>query len=63
MELKLVQAMREHGEDPAVIFAFEKTLLWITENNLRDYLGRYNFKQRDRDRWNAAIEEYECLKG
>jgi hypothetical protein len=61
IELKLAQAMKEHGEDPATVHAFTKTLLWCTEDNVKDFLGRPNFSKKDIVRWNAAIAEYNSL--
>ena len=58
VELILVQEMESSGIDPAVIYAYEKTLLWITEKNLRDNLGRSNFSKKQLDAWEKAQVQY-----
>lgn len=58
IELIIVQAMESFGIDPAVIYAYETTLLWITDNNLKDSLGRSNFSQRQLDAWEKAQVQY-----
>jgi hypothetical protein len=60
IELRLVQEMHKAGLDPSVIYAYEKTLLWITEDNVKDFLGRPNFTKKTLDAWEKAQEEYRC---
>ena len=52
MEHMIVQAMKQVGVDPAIIHAFEKTGLIVTEAN------QHLLKGVDLDQWNAAIEEF-----
>lgn len=52
----MVEAMKKAGLDPALIYAFEKTGLLVTEEN-QDLLP-----ERDLAEWSAAIEEYEALQ-
>jgi hypothetical protein len=53
LEHLLVEEMKSAGDDPAVIYAFEKTGLLVTEFNY-DALS-----EADLAAWQAAIEEYE----
>jgi hypothetical protein len=53
VEHMTVQAMKEAGIDPAIIYAYEKTGRLITEDN------QHLLSEADLDEWNAAIEEYE----
>ncbi len=52
MEHYMVQAMKQAGIDPAVIFAFEQTGLLITQEN------QHLISDRDRAEWEAAVLEY-----
>ena len=52
LEHHLVQAMKQAGVDPAVIFAFERTGLLVTEEN------QHLISDRDRAEWEAAVLEY-----
>ena len=52
MEHMIVQTMKQIGVDPAIIHAFEKTGLIVTEAN------QHLLKDADLDEWNAAIEEF-----
>ena len=57
IELILIQEMIKFGIDPAVIYAFEKTLLWITDDNQKDFIGRNNFSKELVAAWaNAQVE-------
>jgi hypothetical protein len=49
-----VEAMKEAGIDPAIIFAYEKTGRLVTESN------QNLLSDADLDEWQAAIEEYEA---
>lgn len=51
------QAMKQVGVDPAVIYAFEKTRLIVT--NLNQHL----LNDADLDEWNAAIDEFSTRRG
>ena len=53
IEHKIVEAMKEAGIDPAIIYAYEKTGRLVTEEN------RNLLSDADLDEWQAAIEEYE----
>ena len=52
LEHYLVQAMKQVGVDPAVIFAFEQTGLLVTQEN------QHLISDRDRAEWEAAVLEY-----
>ncbi|OWK45527.1 SEC-C metal-binding domain-containing protein [Fimbriiglobus ruber] len=54
VEHMTVDAMKEAGIDPAIIFAYEKTGRLVTESN-QNFLS-----DADLDEWQAAIEEYEA---
>src|SRR5262245_18667880 len=49
-----VQAMKEAGIDPAVIYAYEQTGRLVTEDN------QHLLSQADLAEWDAAIEEYQA---
>jgi hypothetical protein len=51
-EHHIIQAMKEAGIDPAIVYATEKTGRMVTEEN-QDLLS-----DMELDEWNAAIEEY-----
>jgi hypothetical protein len=53
LEHLTVQAMKQAGIDPAIIYAYEKTGRIVTEDN------QHLLSQADLDEWQAAIEEYE----
>ncbi len=53
----MVQAMKQAGIDPAVIFAFEQTGLLITQEN------QHLISDRDRAEWEAAALEYRAQHG
>ena len=57
MEHMIVQTMKQIGVDPAIIHAFEKTGLIVTEAN------QHLLKDADLDEWNAAIEEFSTKHG
>jgi hypothetical protein len=48
-----VQAMKQAGIDPAMIYAYEKTGRLVTEDN------QHLLSQADLAEWNAAIKDYE----
>jgi hypothetical protein len=50
----MVEAMKQAGLDPAIIYAFEKTGLLVTEAN------EHLISNVDRAEWEAAIREYEA---
>ena len=50
----MVEAMKQAGLDPAIIYAFEKTGLLLTEAN------EHLISDVDRADWEAAIREYEA---
>ena len=52
----MVQAMKQAGIHPAVIFAFEKTGLLVTAEN------QSLLPDKDLAEWAAAIDEYEALQ-
>ena len=54
VEHYLVEAMKKAGLDPAIIYAFEKTGLLVTEEN------QHLLPDNDLAEWEAAIEEYEA---
>ena len=49
----MVEAMKQAGLDPALIYAFEKTGLLVTEEN------QHMLPESDVAGWEAAIDEYE----
>jgi hypothetical protein len=53
----MVEAMKKAGLDPAIIYAFEKTGLLVTEAN--DHL----ISDKDLGEWQAAITEYQAKHG
>lgn len=53
VEHHMVEAMKQAGLDPAMIYAFEKTGLLVTEEN------QHLLPESDLAEWDAAIEEYE----
>jgi hypothetical protein len=53
LEAMMVEDMKAAGLDPAVIYAFEKTGLLVTEQN------QHLISDKDLAGWDAAIEEYE----
>jgi hypothetical protein len=52
LEAILVEGMKAAGMNPALIHAFEKTGLLVTEEN------RHLIPDKDLDDWHAAIEDY-----
>lgn len=48
----MVEAMKQAGLDPAIIYAFEKTGLLVTEAN------EHLISDKDRADWGAAVMEY-----
>jgi len=48
----IVEGMKKAGVDPAIIFAFEKTGLLVTEEN------EHLISDVDRAEWDAAVREY-----
>ena len=53
----IVEGMKKAGIDPAIIFAFEKTGLLVTETNER------LISDVDRAKWDAAVREYRAKHG
>ena len=49
----MVQAMKQAGLHPAIIYAYEKTGLIVTEQN------QHLLSENDLAEWEAAIQEYE----
>ena len=49
-----IQAMKHVGVDPAIIHAFEKTGLIVTD------LNQHLLKGADLEDWNAAIDEFKA---
>lgn len=56
VEHEIVQAMKQAGLDPAMIYAFEKTGLLVTEQN------EHLLSEKDLDEWGSAIDEYEAQR-
>ena len=54
MEHMTVEAMKNAGIDPALIYAYEKTGLMVTEDN------QHLVSEADLDEWDEAIAEYEA---
>jgi hypothetical protein len=54
LEHMTVEAMKEAGIDPAIIYAYEKTGRLVTADN------QNLLSDADLDEWQAAIEEYEA---
>jgi hypothetical protein len=57
IEHEMVQAMKKAGVDPAMIHAFEKTGLLVTEDN------QHLLSDVDLAEWEAAIQEYRAKHG
>jgi hypothetical protein len=53
----LLQAMADCGATPAAVYAFHKTGMLLTEENVSRFSGE------DLRAWNDAINEYEALAG
>lgn len=53
----MVEGMKQAGLDPAVIYAFEKTGLLVTEAN------EHLIADKDRAEWEAAVLEYRAKHG
>jgi hypothetical protein len=53
----MVEAMKQAGLDPAIIYAFEKTGLLVTEAN------QHLISDVDRAKWEAAVLEYRAKQG
>ncbi len=53
VEHVMVEAMKQAGFDPAIIYAFEKTGLMVTEAN------EHLISDVDLEKWNEAVTEYE----
>ena len=49
----MVEGMKQAGLDPAIIYAFEKTGLFVTEGN------QHLISDVDLEKWDEAITEYE----
>ena len=56
VEHYMVEAMKKAGLHPALIYAFEKTGLLVTEEN------QHLLPEKDLAEWEAAIDEYEALQ-
>ena len=54
VEHYMVEAMKKAGLHPALIYAFEKTGLLVTEEN------QHLLPEKDLAEWEAAIDEYEA---
>jgi hypothetical protein len=52
----MVEGMKQAGLDPAIIYAFEKTGLLVTEMN------EHLISDKDRGEWEAAVREYRLKK-
>ena len=52
VEHSIVEAMQAAGIDPALVFAFEKTGLLVSEDNLA------LLSERDLSQWTEAVDEY-----
>lgn len=48
----MLEAMKQAGSDPAIVYAFEKTGLLVTEAN------ESLISDKDRAEWEAAVREY-----
>ena len=57
VEHEIVQAMKQAGLDPAMIYAFERTGLLVTEEN------EHLLSEADLAEWEAAIDEYAAQLG
>ena len=57
VEHEMVQAMQKIGVDPALIYAFEKTGLIVSEDN------QNLLSDADLAEWEAAVEEYRTKHG
>ena len=57
VEHEMVEDMKAAGIDPALIYAFEKTGLLVTEAN------EHLIADKDLAEWEAAIEEYRAKHG
>ena len=57
VEHYMVEGMKQAGLDPAIIYAFEKTGLLVTEEN------EHLISDNDRAEWEAAILEYRAKHG
>ena len=53
VEHVMVEGMKQAGLDPAIIYAFEKTGLFVTEGN------QHLISDVDLEKWDKAITEYE----
>ncbi len=53
----MVEGMKQAGLDPAIIYAFEKTGLLVTEAN------QHLITDMDRAKWEAAVLEYRAKHG
>jgi hypothetical protein len=53
----MVEGMKQAGLDPAIIYAFEKTGLIVTEAN------EHLISDKDRAEWEAAVLEYRAKQG
>lgn len=61
VELYIMEQMKRANIPPEVIYAFENTLLWITDDNLKDSIRRPNFSISDLEAWASAQEKYRKL--
>jgi hypothetical protein len=57
IEHMTVEAMKEAGIDPAIIYAYEKTGRLVTEDN------QHLLSDADMEEWDAALEEYDAKHG
>jgi hypothetical protein len=57
VEHEMVQAMKAAGLDPAYIYAYEKTGLLVSEQNM------HLIPENDLEEWDAAVREYEAKHG
>lgn len=57
VEHEVVQAMKKTGMDPALIYAFEKPGLMVTQQN------ENLIPEKDLEEWQAAIDEFKGRVG
>jgi hypothetical protein len=56
LEARMAEDMKRAGLDPALVYAFEKTGLLVTEQN------QHLIPDKDLAEWDAAIQEYEAKR-
>lgn len=55
VEILMIKAMRTFGVNPAAIYAYEKTLYWVTEDNYKT-LSKKIIAQ-----WDKALDDFKGL--